>query len=203
MLRRIPAKHRRLGDIFVDQLPKSLDSICGPAPDKDDDYHVTINIRSVYWTMDDIKNYIKASNPDLDFSTWSMTGGHGGRPITASFNDGTVVEIPEYVYDAMASEHVNANRFEDVQDSWSIELPYGNHIWLEPILPCYVNAKMLASLYKYRLAFARKSDHQDLLDRISDAGYENHMEPDILGFLADGFAYAKNNRCALWACLIK
>lgn len=203
MLRRIPVKYRQLGTITADKLPESLDRIYGPTPEEDDSYHVTIDIRSIYWTMDDIKKHIMASHPGLDLSTWSMTGGYGGQPIVAKFNDGTVVKIPEDIYDTFASEHVDAVRFEDVPNSWSIELPYGEHEWLEPILPCYVNEKLLASLYKYRLAFARKSDPQDLLDRMSGTEYENGIEPDILGFLSDGLALAKCNRCALWACLVE
>lgn len=152
--------------------------------------------------MADIREHVRKSNPDLDLSSWSMTGGYGGQPIVAKFSGGTMITIPEAEYDALAKEHVDARRFEDIADSWSIELPYGGHEWLEPLLPCYVTEKLLTSLYKYRLAFARQSDLEDLLDRISDTGYGNHMEPDVLGFLCDGLVHARQNRCALYACLV-
>lgn len=205
MLARVPAKFRNDPDREWPCGQDGLDQVYGPAPEKPDDWHAVLKIRSRYWTMDDIKAYIRDNRPEgpsLDFSSWSMTGGYGGRDIIASFQDGAQVRVTESEYDALATEHVDGRLFENLRESWSLDLPYGHEEWLAPLLPCYITEALLRKLPEMRLAFARKSDPGDLIDRISDAGRYGCQEPDVLGFLSDGLVHAKKNRCALWACLV-
>lgn len=207
MLKKIPAKITRL-DQPLDSDPAGLDRVYSEPPKRPDDYHIELDVRSRYWTMDDVKKYILETHPEIrsDFNTWSLTGGYHGRPIVASLPEeihaGTIT-IPPEIYETLMSEHVNKTLFENVAESWCLDLPRGQEAWLEPLLPCYVSEDMLGKLPILRLAFARKSEPEDLMDRICDAGHTNRQEPDVLGFLSDALAHARKSRCALWACLVK
>lgn len=206
LLKKIPARILKNSDITWDGNPDGVEMAYGPVPGKPDPWHVTLGVRSRYWTMDDIKRYIQETRPEgpyLDFTTWSATGGYNRQDVTASFPDGTSIRLSYDECQALAQDHVDARVFENMKEAWSLELPYGHESWIEPLLPAYVTEALLKKLPALRYEFARRTGQDELTDRISYTGRYGRQDPDVLGFLSDALAYAKRTRCALWACIVK
>lgn len=203
MLRKIPAKYYKT-DIF-DGDPPGLERAYGAAAGMSDEYHLKAKIRSSYCSMDELKAYLLENYKNLDLSSWSMSGGYNGQDVRVNDAIGQTVIVRYGIYESLESEHVDEAVFEYQELSWSIDLDpcRGDASWLEPVLPCYLDKKVLMELADIRYEHARKSSPEDRAERIDMAGWSGTTGPDVIGFLADGLAEAKSKRRALYACLVE
>ena len=203
MLRKIPAKYHKT-EIF-DGDPPGLERAYGDAAELSDPYHIKAKVRSSYCTMDQLKAYLLENHKDLDLSSWSMSGGYAGHDVRVTDAAGRCLAIPYETYESLQTEHVDEAVFECQELSWSIDLDfyYSDASWLEPVLPCYLDKKVLMELANMRYEYARRSSPGDRAERIDMAGYSGTARPDVLGFLADGLAEAKSKRRALYACMVE
>lgn len=200
LLKKIPSKYYAQPNRVWSEDPPGLTREWNSGHWADDAYHVKLRIASRYCSMDQLKTYLQTLMPYESFREWSMTGGDNNRDVVVTIHGETIV-IPYDIYDHLKTEHVDERIFIMEDEAWSIELPYGEHAWLEPVLPCYMDLKTIKKLAELRYGFARTSSFDDLTQRISDAGFSGVMSPDVTGFLSDGLAWARKRRRALYASL--
>lgn len=204
LLKPIPAKIKKTAKTRVyDQEPAGLERAYGDAMKHPDDWHVELKVRSRYCSMDELKNWLMANDPTLDLSVWSMScGTQPGQPVQISAQD-RYIEIPWPQYENLKTDHIDPIMFERPVQAWSIDLNPGDASWLSPVLPAYIQIDTLMKLVRMRMEYARKSAPDTRGGRISMAGYSGAMPPDIIGFLADGWAEARYTRSALYARIVE
>lgn len=201
ILKKIPARYYKT-DVF-DGDPAGLEQAYGDAAGLSDPYHIRARIRSRYCSMDQLKEYLVRNHPELDLSGWSMTGGYNHQDVRVTDMGGAVLVVPLDIYETLKTDHINESVFECQELCWSIDLGYNDEDWLAPVLPCYLDKKVLAELALIRYEWARKSDPEARSERVGMAGYSGSLCPDVIGFLADGLAEAKSKRCAVYACIVE
>lgn len=201
-LKKIPAEYKKEPGRIYDGPPSGLAACYGKAMDLRDSYHVILDIRSRYCSMDELKAWIQANHPEMDLAgTWSMTGGYNGHDVVVTDRNGNKLRVPNDMYRALETDHVNKQSFECPYSSWSLDLGYSDSSWLEPLLPGYVSDKEILELARLRIRYAQKSDPDGLAERLNEADCTGRPCPDIIGFLADGLSWARKNRTALYARL--
>lgn len=202
-LRRIPKKYRKDPDKVWPEQPAGLDRAYNDAAKLEDAWHVKLITLERYCSMDELKTWLHENHPDLVLSpSWSMTGGTYGSDVRVTDYTGRTITIPNGIYENLKTDHADASVYEIVEDAWSVDLGYNQLEWLNKILPCYVDARVLKKLLDGRVKLARESDTGGLQDRISDTGYTGNFGPDVIGALADGMEYAKRNGCVLRARIV-
>ena len=203
-LKRIPKRYTADPNKIWDAVPQELEQVYARDFKLEDPWHVALATRDFYCSMDELKAHLAATRPELDFGgSWSMSAGPGGTGISFVDSAGVHGTMGADEYESVKTWHENRRIYRLPESSWCIDLYYGQDAWIAPALPCYVDKQVIMRLAAARIAHARKSDAQALVDRISETGYGAMCpEPDLIGALIDGMEYARRGRLKLRAAIV-
>lgn len=165
----------------------------------EDKYHVKIRTVSNYASMDDIKTYVKQSRPDLDMSIWSMCPLYGGSARVSVCKES--IYVPADIMNTLKKDHEHSSVYICSVNDWQMELSRDERIWLEDVIPCYVDMTKIKKLLSRRLYHIGAKEENELAYKTEEYVESSLYNHDIFGFLCSAQAYARCKRLALYATL--
>lgn len=116
LLKKVPASVVR--DKIYDESEIKTDSLWQNG-DLDDAWHVPVHVRSVYASMEDIRQYIARRDPSLEGVNWSMCRYTNGN-VVVSWGDKQVALTPSEVR-GLYTEHINRYAVTNPYKGWNIQ----------------------------------------------------------------------------------
>lgn len=92
---------------------------------KNDVYHVKLKSKSVYASMQQIKDYVLEHNPGVDMTSYSVQGlgrDYGGIDVYA--NDNTHIRLSQEEAESIKTEHIDTLTYTNVETSFSVDIGY-------------------------------------------------------------------------------
>lgn len=123
-----------------------------------DKYHVPVKSRSIYASMDDIKEYLMSVMPGTVIKNWGMRQGYGSHHC---YGDGWSYDIPNKVMETLKKPHVADTAVVLCENAWSVE-DYDAAEWLGRKCPMYITKKTINSVLALYINYLREKETDTL-----------------------------------------
>lgn len=132
-----------------------------------DGYHVKLKTRSVYASLEDIRDYILSMHPDYDMSCWAL--GDFGRPSNVHVAEGKdwKVTLSESEMKSLERGHVAEFVYADLVGEWIVDIPYDEADVLQDIAFGVVDRRMLRKCEDAMIQFYLDQSKEQLDEMVS------------------------------------
>lgn len=184
VLKPVPKKFREDRIFDLDELSAAgLDIVYNT--DLNDRYHVPVKSRSVYASMDDVKNYLKKAMPGTDIKNWGM------RHIRDVYHchgtkDDWMYDIPEGVMKTLERPHVSDVHVISCEESWFVDCYDAEY--LSERCPMYITKKTINEVIAAYIGHLAGMDEEEVSCEVTG---EMKHGPDMISSLCAAHVYAQ------------
>lgn len=148
-----------------------------------DRYHVPVKSRSIYASMDDIKEHIMSVMPGITIGNWGMRQGYG---FCHCFGDNWNYDIPDSVVESLKRPHIIDTTVILCENSWSVE-DYDAE-WLGKECPMYITKRSINNALAGYLAHLGKEEPETLSWEITR---EEAYARNVFSSMCAAYVYAE------------